>query len=40
MEIYRNEPVVETLERQGQRLKAGIEAAVARHGLGARISNP
>ena len=34
MEIYRTEPVVETLERQGQRLKTGIELAVARHGLG------
>jgi len=34
METYRSEPVVETLERQGQRLKAGIESAVARHGLG------
>jgi glutamate-1-semialdehyde 2,1-aminomutase len=34
MEIYRSEPVVETLERQGQRLKTGIESAVARHGLG------
>jgi len=34
MEIYRNEPVVETLQRQGQRLKTGIELASARHGLG------
>ena len=33
MEVYRNEPVVETLERQGQRLKTGVESAVARHGL-------
>jgi glutamate-1-semialdehyde 2,1-aminomutase len=33
MEIYRSEPVVETLERQGQRLKTGIESAVASHGL-------
>jgi glutamate-1-semialdehyde 2,1-aminomutase len=33
MEIYRNEPVVEKLERQGQRLKTGIESAAARHGL-------
>jgi glutamate-1-semialdehyde 2,1-aminomutase len=31
MEIYRSEPVVETLERQGRRLKTGIEAAAARH---------
>lgn len=34
MEIYRNEPVVETLQRQGLRLKTGIELASARHGLG------
>ena len=33
MTIYRKEPVVETLERQGQRLKTGVESAVARHGL-------
>jgi glutamate-1-semialdehyde 2,1-aminomutase len=34
MEVYRREPVVETLNRQGQRLKTGIESAVARHSLG------
>lgn len=33
MRIYRNEPVTETLERQGNRLKAGVEAAAIRHGL-------
>jgi glutamate-1-semialdehyde 2,1-aminomutase len=33
MKIYRREPVVETLERQGLRLKTGVEAAAARHGL-------
>jgi glutamate-1-semialdehyde 2,1-aminomutase len=37
MKIYRSEPVVETLERQGQRLKAGIESAVARHSLGSHF---
>ena len=31
MEIYRTEPVIETLERQGTRLRAGIEAAARRH---------
>jgi len=34
MEVYRSEPVVETLDRQGRRLKTGIESAVARHSLG------
>jgi glutamate-1-semialdehyde 2,1-aminomutase len=34
MEIYRNEPVVETLDRQGRRLQAGIGSAASRHGLG------
>lgn len=34
MDIYRTEPVVETLERQGQRLQQGIEAAVHHHALG------
>lgn len=33
MEVYRSEPVVERLALQGQRLKAGIELAVERHGL-------
>lgn len=33
MEVYRNEPVVETLDRQGRRLKAGIAWAASRHGL-------
>jgi glutamate-1-semialdehyde 2,1-aminomutase len=33
MEVYRSEPVLETLEQQGQRLKAGIESAAARHGV-------
>jgi len=34
MRIYRREPVVEHLHRQGERLRAGFEAAVAAHGLG------
>lgn len=33
MEIYRSEPVIETLHRQGRRLRAGIELATARHEL-------
>ncbi|UQD70278.1 glutamate-1-semialdehyde 2,1-aminomutase [Bradyrhizobium japonicum] len=33
MNTYRDEPVVETLHRQGDRLKAGIEAATQRRGL-------
>lgn len=33
MKIYRSEPVVETLERQGRRLQAGIEDAAARHNV-------
>lgn len=37
MEIYRDEPVVETLNRQGRRLKTGIESAVGRHGLGSHF---
>ncbi|ULK97089.1 glutamate-1-semialdehyde 2,1-aminomutase [Bradyrhizobium sp. I71] len=33
MNTYRDEPVIETLHRQGSRLKAGIESAVQRRGL-------
>jgi glutamate-1-semialdehyde 2,1-aminomutase len=33
MDVYRHEPVIETLERQGMRLKTGIEAVARRHGL-------
>ncbi|PYF04839.1 glutamate-1-semialdehyde 2,1-aminomutase [Rhodopseudomonas faecalis] len=33
MDIYRTEPVVETLARQGERLRAGVEAAAERHGV-------
>lgn len=31
MQVYRSEPVVETMYRQGQRLSAGVNAAIARH---------
>jgi glutamate-1-semialdehyde 2,1-aminomutase len=33
MGIYRNEPVIETLERQWQRLRVGVESVAARHNL-------
>jgi glutamate-1-semialdehyde 2,1-aminomutase len=33
MNTYRDEPVIETLDRQGSRLKAGIESAAQRRGL-------
>jgi len=33
MQVYREQPVVETLERQGLRLRAGVEAVAAHHGL-------
>jgi glutamate-1-semialdehyde 2,1-aminomutase len=33
MEIYRKEPVIEHLHRQGERLAAGVRAASRRHGL-------
>ena len=34
MRVYKSEPVVEHLHRQGARLAAGFEALVAAHGLG------
>ncbi len=34
MRVYRREPVVEHLHRQGERLRAGFDALVAAHGLG------
>ena len=34
MDVYRREPVIQTLHRQGTRLKAGVQAAARRHGLG------
>jgi len=33
MQIYRSEPVIEHLHRQGERLSAGFKDAVVRHGL-------
>lgn len=33
MRVYRDEPVIETLYRQGARLKTGAEQAIRRHGL-------
>jgi glutamate-1-semialdehyde 2,1-aminomutase len=33
IEVYRNEPVIAHLDRQGRRLRAGLEQAIARHGL-------
>jgi glutamate-1-semialdehyde 2,1-aminomutase len=33
MRVYREEPVVEHLYRQGERLRTGMEQAIARHGL-------
>lgn len=37
MQIYRSEPVVEHLHRQGERLAAGFRQAVLRHGLQAHV---
>ncbi|MFB3817859.1 MAG: glutamate-1-semialdehyde 2,1-aminomutase [Candidatus Methylomirabilales bacterium] len=37
MRIYRREPVVETLWRQGARLAAGMGKAIAEHGLEAQV---
>jgi len=31
MQVYQGEPVIETLYRQGERLRAGVNAAIARH---------
>jgi len=33
MQVYRSEPVIETLYRQGERLRAGFEDATRRHGV-------
>jgi glutamate-1-semialdehyde 2,1-aminomutase len=33
MKVYRDEPVIEHLRRQGERLRAGVMAAAAHHGL-------
>ncbi len=37
MQTYREEPVIETLDRQGARLKTGLLDAIARHGLQAQV---
>jgi glutamate-1-semialdehyde 2,1-aminomutase len=37
MRIYRDEPVVEHLARQGERLKRGAQEVVAQRGLGAHV---
>jgi glutamate-1-semialdehyde 2,1-aminomutase len=33
LDVYRNEPVIEHLERVGRRLRRGLDEAIARHGL-------
>jgi glutamate-1-semialdehyde 2,1-aminomutase len=37
MRIYAAEPVIETLYRQGERLRRGVEAAAAAHGVAAQV---
>jgi glutamate-1-semialdehyde 2,1-aminomutase len=37
MKVYREQPVIEHIYRQGERLKDGFRAAVARHGLGEHV---
>lgn len=37
MQTYQREPVIETLRRQGQRLKTGVLQSIHRHGLGAYV---
>jgi glutamate-1-semialdehyde 2,1-aminomutase len=37
MQVYRSEPVIEHLYRQGTRLRAGVEEAVRRHGLASHV---
>jgi glutamate-1-semialdehyde 2,1-aminomutase len=38
MRVYRDEPVIAHLDRQGRRLKAELDAAIARHGLAEHVS--
>lgn len=38
MNVYREEPVIEHLARQGQRLKEGFDQSIVRHGLENHIS--
>ncbi|SDP37962.1 glutamate-1-semialdehyde 2,1-aminomutase [Phyllobacterium sp. OV277] len=37
MRVYQNEPVIEHLHAQGQRLRDGIQQAIDRHGLGNHV---
>jgi len=37
MQIYQSEPVIEHLERQGERLREQTESAIRHHGLGAYV---
>jgi glutamate-1-semialdehyde 2,1-aminomutase len=37
IQVYRNEPVIAHLYRQGTRLRTGAEAAIARHGLARHV---
>ena len=37
MRIYQNEPVIETLARQGARLRTGVEQAITAAGVGAAV---
>jgi glutamate-1-semialdehyde 2,1-aminomutase len=37
MRVYRDEPVIEHLYRQGTRLRSGAEEAIARHGLARHV---
>jgi glutamate-1-semialdehyde 2,1-aminomutase len=37
MKVYRDEPVVETMEDYGRRLKAVLDQVIDRHGLGAQV---
>ena len=38
MQVYRDEPVIETLRARGTLLREGLEAAIARHGIGDYVS--
>ena len=38
MKIYKTEPVVEKLHRQGARLAEGVRQAIERHGLGQQVN--
>ncbi|NNE34757.1 MAG: glutamate-1-semialdehyde 2,1-aminomutase, partial [Rhodothermales bacterium] len=38
MRTYRQEPVIETLNRQGERLRSGLEQVIARHGVQGHVN--